>query len=150
MLHYLAGVLLAIVSSVVPPVKTPLHGKSSIQWKECPAALAAPSSKVKCGTLAVPLDWDNPRKGSIHIGVARLPARKPEVGSPPYYFPCLMLTLAQNRIGNLLYQPGGPGNPGTNKVVQVETGATRWGDDLLDNFDLIGVGMCCFGSSCYE
>ncbi|KAI0381469.1 alpha/beta-hydrolase [Hypomontagnella monticulosa] len=122
--RYSTSALLALVSAAVPLAASPLYGNSSIQWKECPTALAAPGSKVKCGSVAVPLDWDNPHRGSINIGLAKLPARKPE-----------------NRIGNLFYQPGGPGNPGTDKVVHVETGATRWGDDLLDNFDLIGVDI---------
>lgn len=52
-----------------------------------------------------------------------------------------LLTPVQSRIGSLFYQSGGPGYQGTDKVAHIETGATKWGDDLLDQFDLIGVGM---------
>ncbi|KAI2471110.1 alpha/beta-hydrolase [Annulohypoxylon bovei var. microspora] len=119
--HLRALLVLAALST--PLVANPLYN-SSILWKDCPTELTAPGSKVRCGYLAVPLDWESPRKGNINIALAKLPARKPE-----------------NRIGNLFYQPGGPGIQGTLKVAHVETGEVRWGEDLLDHFDLISVDV---------
>ncbi|KAI1452167.1 alpha/beta-hydrolase [Annulohypoxylon moriforme] len=130
MLQYSTTALLALATFSAPLMASPLYGNSSILWKDCPTELTAPGSKVKCGFLKVPLDWENPRKGTIDVALAKLPARKPE-----------------NRIGNLFYQPGGPGMQGTQKVAEVESGQTRWGDDLLDRFDLISVDLRGVGLS---
>ncbi|KAL7619540.1 hypothetical protein AAE478_010080 [Parahypoxylon ruwenzoriense] len=121
MSRQLTRAILALASFSMPLAASPLYGNSSIQWRDCPPELAAPGAKVKCGYLPVPLDWDNPANGSINIGLARLPARKPE-----------------SRIGNLFYQPGRPGNAGTEKIAHVESGSVKFGDKLRDHFDLIG------------
>ncbi|XXH01478.1 hypothetical protein Hte_007838 [Hypoxylon texense] len=119
-----ASILFGLASLSVPLAASPVYSNSSIRWQDCPLGITAPGSKTKCGFVTVPLDWDNPLKGTIDIGLARLPARRPE-----------------SRIGSLFYQPGGPGYQGTDKVAHIETGATKWGDDLLDQFDLIGVDV---------
>ncbi|KAI0378024.1 alpha/beta-hydrolase [Hypomontagnella monticulosa] len=98
------------------------NGSQSLEWKDCPSWLAPGNSTLKCGNLSVPLDWDSPGKGPVTIGVMKLPARDPK-----------------NRIGNVFFQPGGPGNPGSGSVVQMATGQFQVGADILDRFDMIGV-----------
>ncbi|XDG05418.1 hypothetical protein ABKA04_005033 [Annulohypoxylon sp. FPYF3050] len=117
-----AKVLLASALFAAPLMASPLYGNATIQWKDCPTALIPSGSKVSCGYLKVPLDWENPAKGMIDVGLAKLPARKPE-----------------SRIGNLFFQPGGPGIQGTFIISQADSGQMKWGEDILDRFDLIGV-----------
>ncbi|KAI1087980.1 alpha/beta-hydrolase [Rostrohypoxylon terebratum] len=119
-----AKVLLASALFSAPLMASPLYGNSSILWKDCPTALIPSGSKASCGYLKVPLDWENPSKGVIEIGLAKLPARKP-----------------QSRIGNLFFQPGGPGIQGTYIISQAASGQMKWGEDILDHFDLIGVDL---------
>ena len=57
---------------------TPLYA-SSIEWGDCPSFLAEPNSIARCANYSVPMDWDYPDKGNITIGMAKFPARKPEV-----------------------------------------------------------------------
>jgi pimeloyl-ACP methyl ester carboxylesterase len=68
--------------------------------------------------LTVPLDHDDPSKGTIDLAVARRPAQRPD-----------------DRIGVLLYNPGGPGAPGT-PIIMDEAGVQfNWA--LLDQFDVV-------------
>ncbi|KAI2633788.1 alpha/beta-hydrolase [Hypomontagnella submonticulosa] len=98
------------------------NGSQSFEWKHCPQWLVPGNSTLRCGSLSVPLDWDSPAKGAITIGVMKLPARDPK-----------------NRIGNVFFQPGGPGNQGSSSVLQMTTGDLEVGADILDRFDMIGV-----------
>lgn len=65
-----------------------------IRWGECPEKTVA--AGVRCGTLGVPLDHDDPGKGSVRVALAVLPATGP----------------AARRIGSLVLNYGGPGAPG--------------------------------------
>lgn len=56
-----------------------------------PTLMWAPCGFAECATLTVPLDHDDPSKGTIDLAVARRSAQRPE-----------------ERIGVLLYNPGGP------------------------------------------
>jgi pimeloyl-ACP methyl ester carboxylesterase len=83
----------------------------TIAWKGC-------GENLECGTLAVPLDYDNPAKGTINLVVERRPARKQD-----------------QRIGSLLVDPGGPGSPGTELVEQA---SFYYSGLLRDRFDIVG------------
>ena len=50
---------------------------------------------LECATLDVPLDYDEPDGDTIEIALARVPA-----------------TDADERIGSLVFNPGGPGASG--------------------------------------
>ncbi|XXG94237.1 hypothetical protein Hte_000491 [Hypoxylon texense] len=94
----------------------------AFDWAPCPTALAPEDSPLRCGSTLVPLDWDSPEKGNITIWVAKLPARN-----------------QNERIGNIFYQPGGPGNPGSAAIANMSTGSFQVGTEILDHFDMIGV-----------
>ena len=65
-------------TTVAEPPVTP------VQWTPCGA--------LQCGTVAVPLDYDQPQLGTIQIALAMHPATDPA-----------------ERIGSLVIDPGGPG-----------------------------------------
>jgi pimeloyl-ACP methyl ester carboxylesterase len=96
----------ATTTTTVPGVPEP-----SITWEGCGEGL-------DCGTLAVPLDYDDPAKGTVDLFVQRRPARDED-----------------DRIGTLLVNPGGPGVPGT---VLVEQASFYFSDELRDRFDIVG------------
>ena len=70
----------------------------------------------ECGTLAVPLDHDDPDGPTIEVAVARIPAARPD-----------------ERIGVLLTNPGGPGASGIDFAL-----AEPFPQEVLDRFDIIG------------
>ena len=67
-----------------------------IAWSKCFAAMG----EFQCGTVQVPLDYDQPQGASISIAVVRQPATDPA-----------------HRIGSLFLNPGGPGGSGVDFTV---------------------------------
>lgn len=59
-----------------------------VLWSDCGA--------VQCATVQAPLDWDEPTAGAIDLALQRSPATG----------------AAEQRIGSLLVNPGGPGSSG--------------------------------------
>lgn len=90
---------------------------SSVKWSNCTIAL--PSPGFDCGTLEVPIDWDNPSGAKVQLGMLRHKASKPS-----------------RRIGSLLFNPGGPGD---SAAVYVAAGSTLFGQDITDRFDIVGL-----------
>src|SRR5215218_281655 len=68
------------------PTPTPLR------WSSC-------GTQFECSTLRVPVDYANPRAGTLDIAVIRLPATDP-----------------LHRLGSLVVNPGGPGASGVDFV----------------------------------
>lgn len=58
----------------------------SIQWVEC----AKSSPKLQCAKLEVPIDYSNPSGSKTTLALARL------------------RTNGTNRLGSVIYNPGGP------------------------------------------
>lgn len=84
---------------------------ATLSWRSC-------ESDFECAQLPVPLDWDDPDGRKIELSLIR----KPATGSDP--------------IGSLLFNPGGPGEPGTTFLPQfLEAG--NFPDELADRFDLV-------------
>jgi pimeloyl-ACP methyl ester carboxylesterase len=88
---------------------TTTESPSTLVWEPC--------GRVECATLTVPLDHDDPSVGTIDLAVARWPAQRPE-----------------ERIGVLLYNPGGPGVPAT---PIMDWAADQFSWTLLDRFDVV-------------
>ena len=61
---------------------------------------------MECASLSVPLDYTQPNGERITIGLNRLPALDPE-----------------QRIGSLVFNPGGPGGAATEIVALEALGA---------------------------
>lgn len=78
-------------TSAKPPATTPPTSPGGLAWKAC--------GSLQCANLVVPRDYADPGGGTITLALARKPARIPA-----------------NRIGSLLFNPGGPGNSGVDAL----------------------------------
>src|SRR5215208_382572 len=124
-----AGMLVASGLAAGGAVAAP----SSVAWSTCHAELGP----FQCGTVQVPLDYDQPDGATISIALVRLPAGDP-----------------QHRIGSLFLNPGGPGNPGVNFALFF--GPSLYTDQVRARFDLVGFdprgigrssALHCFGTA---
>ena len=79
----------AHVPAVAPP--------PAVTWTTCPT-----HAGIQCGTVPVPLDYDDPAAGTIEVAVSRIPA-----------------TGGAATDGVLLINPGGPGESG-NQILPIE------------------------------
>jgi pimeloyl-ACP methyl ester carboxylesterase len=100
---------------------------AAIDWEDC-------GDGTECGTLAVPLDWDDPTGETIDLALARVPAED-----------------ADERVGVLVTNPGGPGASGVDFVLG---GGVFAGTELAERFDVVswdprGVGRSA-GLDCAE
>ncbi|MBO0704655.1 MAG: alpha/beta hydrolase, partial [Candidatus Dormibacteraeota bacterium] len=75
-------------------------------------------TQLECATLQVPLDYANPRGGTLGVAVARLPATDPK-----------------RRVGSLVVNPGGPGASG---VDFVRDSRSQFPQEVRDRFDIVG------------
>ncbi|KAH8691688.1 alpha/beta hydrolase fold-domain-containing protein, partial [Talaromyces proteolyticus] len=76
---------------------------------------------LECGTLDVPIDWDEPHGSMTTIGFQRLNASN-----------------ATARIGPLFFNPGGPGTAASTFINRTALGELIFGDTINEHFDLIG------------
>src|SRR5207248_1464557 len=90
----------------------------------------------ECGTVQVPLDYDNANGATISLAVVRLPATDPA-----------------HRIGSLFLNPGGPGGSGVDYTLFA--GPFLYTDEVRAKFDLVGfdprgisrsTALRCFGT----
>jgi pimeloyl-ACP methyl ester carboxylesterase len=86
-------------------------GTGTIDWEDC-------GGGFECGTLEVPLDYDDPSGETIELALTRQPALDPDA-----------------RIGSLLTNPGGPGATGIDFVQSI---APALSFDIQDAFDIVG------------
>jgi pimeloyl-ACP methyl ester carboxylesterase len=82
-----------------------------LEWSDC-------QSGDQCATLTVPLDYRHPSGRTIGLSLLKVPAADP--GS---------------RLGSLVINPGGPGEPGTTFAA---AGSQVLGRPLLEHFDVVG------------
>jgi pimeloyl-ACP methyl ester carboxylesterase len=95
----------------------PLH------WRTCPAAPAGDTylPGTQCATVSVPLDWQHPNGRQIGIAVSRTPAKD-----------------SSDRQGVLLFNPGGPGEPGLATPAEAYAATSPAVRAALSRYDLIG------------
>ncbi|ATG51144.1 alpha/beta hydrolase [Brachybacterium vulturis] len=84
-----------------------------IDWGACDGV---EGEELECGTVTVPLVWNDPAAGDIEIAVGRLPA-------------------AGERIGSLVTNPGGPGGSGVNFL---ESAPFMISADVRAAYDVVG------------
>lgn len=89
-------------------------------WEPCPFPRSP--AELECATVAVPVDYANPDGAMTSVTVDRLPARKPA-----------------ERVGNLYFNPGGPGGSGSAILYFESLGAELFTAAVRDRFDLIGL-----------
>ncbi|MFF4319306.1 alpha/beta hydrolase [Streptomyces sp. NPDC001568] len=87
--------------------------QQKITWGPCPASHPA---VMRCGKLAVPLDYAHPDLGTIQLALSRIPATGP------------------HRLGSLVLNYGGPGQSGAAGTAER---FTRW-QDLARSYDMVG------------
>ncbi|MFE7270941.1 alpha/beta fold hydrolase [Streptomyces sp. NPDC057623] len=85
-----------------------------IDWKPCPDHPTA-----ECGTLRLPVDWAHPAGAKFDMAVARRKATDPD-----------------RRVGALLVNPGGPGDPGVDFALTRAPG--QFSKELQATFDIVG------------
>ncbi|MBW9106812.1 alpha/beta fold hydrolase [Paraburkholderia phenoliruptrix] len=110
-----------------------------IAWQPCSATqtagldtldVAALGADLACGELAVPEDYDHPSAGDIRIGVMRVSALAPS-----------------QRLGAIVFNPGGPGGDGYSLGAQIagvarlanpSSGGYRAVYDMARKYDFVG------------
>jgi pimeloyl-ACP methyl ester carboxylesterase len=108
---------------------TPLSGAAptaaaapSVQWQRCFRSLAP---GLQCGSVKVPLDYDEPNGRHFPIAMTRLLAADPS-----------------ERIGSLFVNPGGPGGSGVDFVLAIakleQFGLAVVDPEVRDRFDIVG------------
>ncbi|PPK62058.1 alpha/beta hydrolase [Actinokineospora auranticolor] len=110
----------SVVAATGAQAQTPARDR--VAWQKCGERGA------DCGSVSVPLDWNRPGGAKITVAVSRLKATDPA-----------------KRIGVLVFNPGGPGGPGSGVVR--DNAAELFPRDLLDRFDLIGLDPRGVGDS---
>jgi pimeloyl-ACP methyl ester carboxylesterase len=90
---------------------TPGAGAPTLDWD-------TGDDGIDTATLTVPVDYDDPSKGTMQLFVARDPADDPD-----------------QRIGSLLVNPGGPGFGGSYLAINA---SAIYSEDLLARFDIVG------------
>ncbi|MGA4990509.1 alpha/beta hydrolase [Nonomuraea bangladeshensis] len=111
--HLVLAAVSSLVISLPPGAAAAAAAPRTIAWAPCPEDTTA-----ECGTLKVPIDWDNPGGAAIDLAVARRKATGPA-----------------SRIGSLVVNPGGPGASGVDFVVH---GSGYFSSKLRGRFDLVG------------
>ncbi|GAA1469200.1 alpha/beta hydrolase [Nocardiopsis exhalans] len=106
---------LAIPLMAPPALADPLPPAQNIDWETCGEE---ESPDAECGTLTVPIDWDDPDGEMIDLALARIPASDPDA-----------------RIGSLVINPGGPGGSGVGFALFAQE---VFSPEVLDRFDIVG------------
>ncbi len=108
----------AELGSVTEPATTRTAGEARIpalDWNPC----GADHPGYDCAVATVPLDYDQPSRGTTQLALARHPA-----------------TSTRDRIGSVFVNPGGPGGSGVNMVLN---GFGEFlGAQLDGRFDVVG------------
>lgn len=73
---------------------------------------------LDCAEFGVPIDWTVPDGPSLTLSMNRLKATKPD-----------------ERIGSMIYNPGGPGESAMDIVLQFALNQTYLGDSVRSSFD---------------
>jgi pimeloyl-ACP methyl ester carboxylesterase len=111
--------LAAVAAALLVPAQVPAvaaEPTSSLRWHDCDDS--APKG-IQCGTLTVPVQWGDPSNvGRFRLPVGRIPAS----GEP------------SERIGALMYNPGGPGVPGVQYLRRIHALLPK---EVQRRFDLV-------------
>jgi pimeloyl-ACP methyl ester carboxylesterase len=89
--------------------------KPKISWSPCYKEFGP----FECGTVQVPLDYDDPGVAAVSIALVRLPATDPA-----------------NKIGTLFFNPGGPGGSGVDFVLSMAP--YLYSPEVRARFDIVG------------
>ncbi len=111
-----AVALVTIGATVVPSVQAAPQQISNLSWQACEGKGL---KGIECATLTVPRDWSNPDTGqTFELPVGRIKASGPR----------------SERIGVLMFNPGGPGGPGIPYLRRVHADLPT---SIQQRFDLV-------------
>ena len=105
----LCAVLLAASCGSSQPTTSEPTTTTALDWTSC--------NGVECADLEVPFDYDDPSLGTFTLKVSRQRALK-----------------ADQRVGVLIVNPGGPGGPG---VSLAQNAAFYFSRDIIERFDIV-------------
>jgi len=105
-------------STGATPSTDPAAASSAVDWQDCPTSKDYDNTGWQCGTIEVPLRYDEPSAGTIKLALTRHPA-----------------TDDATRIGSLFVNPGGPGGSG---IESVHFLVEELPEDVKARFDLVG------------
>src|SRR5690349_12795667 len=123
----LAGCTSAASGTGSPPPQAPAANQapaSRLDWRPCTIGGAG----LQCATLAVPLDYRHPNGRKITLALSMIPATAP----------------ADQRQGDLLVNPGGPGGSGRLLAAQVAYALDR---SVASRYNVIGFDPRGVGAS---
>lgn len=99
------------IQTTEPSVELDRYYQQGITFQPC-------GNSLKCATILVPRDYQDPSAGNIGVKIAKRPAADPA-----------------NRVGTLLINPGGPGGSG---IEYVRSADFLFSPELLARFDIVG------------
>jgi pimeloyl-ACP methyl ester carboxylesterase len=105
-------------TGATPSSDPPAGSTAAISWQDCPTSKDYDNTGWQCGTVEVPLRYDQPSAGTIKLALTRHPA-----------------TDGATRIGSLFVNPGGPGGSG---IESVHFLVEELPEDVKARFDLVG------------
>ena len=117
----------AVAAGLLAAVPATASAASTLAWQPC-GNDALDSGGFECATLTVPKDRRHPKAGTVTLAVIR----HASVGTP------------DQRIGSLVFNPGGPGGSGVQSILPV------WSlvpDEIKARFDLVSWDPRGVGSS---
>jgi pimeloyl-ACP methyl ester carboxylesterase len=138
---YTVLLAISVVSAIACPAAWASPEGESIQqygqppvWGSCERFVGdtTPIPTAQCGTVSVPVDWNNPAKpegAQAQLAVIRVPA-------------------TGEKIGVLVVNPGGPGASAVDTVAGM--GASLADTEILRRFDLVGIDPRGVGHSTPE
>ena len=106
-----AAVAALTVTTVVAGTSSAAPGTPSLTWQPCPAR----GVPVECTSLTVPIDWSRRGGPTVDLKVGRLRA-------------------TGERLGSVMFNPGGPGGSGVDFLSGF---ASRFGSPLREHYDLV-------------
>jgi pimeloyl-ACP methyl ester carboxylesterase len=95
---------------------------AALTWGKCPSDVPLASAALQCAQLQVPLNWTESGGQNITLGLTRVQAND-----------------TANRIGSLVINPGGPGEPASTLIAGQALGFTLFSKALSDRFDIVGM-----------
>ncbi|XVQ09839.1 alpha/beta hydrolase [Spirillospora sp. CA-255316] len=100
--------------NATPAVNATPAAATRLAWTPCDDP---ENPGAECATLSVPIDWGRPGGPKLDLAIARRKATSPG-----------------ERVGTLVFGPGGPGDSGVERVV---TGIGRFSPEIRRRFDIV-------------